>query len=165
MALFGTLATVQAQAPRTHVFELAFNYTRELMRIGSPERTRLNGIARGASEKIELGAGVFAIEQVYDTKPRSEGFFESHRKYIDVQLIVEGEELMEVIDVSLITVDQPYIAERDLIMYRDTPHASHLHLRGGEVAVFHPVDVHMPSLRLGTAPVLVRKSVVKVPVA
>jgi beta-galactosidase beta subunit len=33
------------------------------------------------------------------------------------------------------------------------------------VAVYFPADVHQPSLRAGEAAVLVRKTVVKVPVA
>ena len=44
-------------------------------------------------EKVDLSHGVFALEQVYETKPRAEGFFESHRKYIDVQFVFEGDQL------------------------------------------------------------------------
>jgi YhcH/YjgK/YiaL family protein len=53
---------------------------------------------------------------------------------------------------------------RDLATYLDAADASQLRLRAGEAAVFFPVDVHMPSLRVGAEPALVRKSVVKVPV-
>lgn len=135
------------------------------MRAGSSAHARIRAIARGDAQKIELSGGAFAIEQVYETKVRAEGFFESHRKYIDVQVIVEGEELMEVIDVSGIAVNQPYQEERDLITYRDTTNASHLRLVAGQATVFFPVDVHMPTLRLGSSAVLVRKTVVKIPVA
>jgi biofilm protein TabA len=165
MALFGTLASLRAQAPQHAGFAVAFDYVTELLQPGSTAHTRLRGIARGASQKIELSGGVFAVEQVYDTKPRAEGFFESHRKYIDVQIVAEGEELMEVVDVSRITVREPYVAERDLITYHDTDKAAALRLVAGEGAIFFPVDIHMPSLRLGSTAVLVRKSVVKVPVA
>jgi beta-galactosidase beta subunit len=58
-----------------------------------------------------------------------------------------------------------YVAERDLITYVDGTDASLLRSVAGQVAIFFPVDVHMPSLQLRAAPVLVRKSVVKVPVA
>jgi biofilm protein TabA len=71
---------------------------------------------------------------------------------------------MEVVDDSRITVRQAYDAERDLITYLDINDASHLRVRAGEATIFFPVDVHMPSLRAGAAPVLVRKTVVKVPV-
>jgi YhcH/YjgK/YiaL family protein len=164
MALFGSLATVRAQAPQTPGFLAAFAYVEDLLRPGSPAHTRLSGISRGSSQKIELAAGALAIEQVYETKPRPEGFFESHRKYIDVQVVVEGDEVMEVIDASRIVVRESYNPERDLITYTDVADASHLRVKAGQVTIFYPVDVHMPSLRVNAAPVLVRKTVVKVPV-
>ena len=113
---------------------------------------------------MELAEGCFALEQPYEPRLRPDGFFESHRKFIDVQIIVEGEELMEVEDVSRLTVSQAYDAERDFIKYADTGVASLLHMRVGDMAVFYPADGHMPSLRW-RQPGLVRKTVVKVPVA
>ena len=165
MALFGTVSALRAQAPQTAGFQAAFSHIDQLLRPGSPSAGQLRGMKSGDVEKVDLGSGVFAINQVYDSKPRADGFFESHRKFIDVQLIFEGEEVIEVIDVSRITVRQPYNAERDLILYADAADASHLRLVAGHAAIFFPVDVHMPSLRPGTAAGLVRKSVVKVPVS
>lgn len=164
MALFGTLATLRAQTPRTEGFSIAFNYVEALWRAGSPVQARVRALASGETAKTELGGGVFVIEQAYETKPRSEGFFESHRNYIDVQAMFEGEELMEVADVVRMTVREPYNAGRDLLVYEDRQDASTLRILPGEAAVFFPVDVHMPSLRVRAEPVLVRKCVVKVPV-
>ena len=164
MALIGSLSAVRAQAPGTTGFATAFAYVAELLRPDSEARIRLRGMARGDSQRIELGGGVFAMEQAYETKPRSEGFFESHRKFIDIQVVVEGEEMIEVVDASRIDVREPYAEERDLITYRDARHTSRLCLLAGEAAIFFPVDVHMPCLMLNSSPVLVRKSVVKVPV-
>lgn len=164
MSLFGSFSTVRAQAPQTPGFLAAFAYVEDLLREDSAARARLRGIAVGSSHKVELTGGAFAIEQVYATKPRADGFFESHRKYIDVQVVVEGEELMEVLDVSRITARLPYDPERDFQAYEDGVGASHLRLTAGEATIFFPVDVHMPSLRSGVGPVVVRKTVVKVPV-
>ena len=78
--------------------------------------------------------------------------------------VVEGEELMEVEDVSRLVVADPYNPERDFIKYADTSVGSVLRMRTGDVAIFFPEDGHMPSLQWrGTG--LVRKTVVKVPVA
>lgn len=164
MALFGSYATVRAQAPVSPGFGTAFSYLDALLGQGSPAAVSILAMAAGDSRKVELGEGVFAIEQVYATKPRPDGFFESHRKYVDIQVILEGGELMEVVDVSRACVRQPYDAERDLIVYQDSAAGSQLRVEAGQATVFHPADVHMPGLRLGSAPVLVRKSVVKVPV-
>ena len=164
MALFGSIATLRAQAPQRRGFIEAFDYVEEVMRHNSAGRLRLDAMSAGTSNKVELGHGALAIEQAYETKPRVEGFFESHRAYIDLQVIVSGEELMEVIDVSRITIREPYDPARDLITYVDAPDASKLALRAGDAAIFHPVDVHMPSLRLHASAALVRKVVVKIPV-
>jgi biofilm protein TabA len=164
MALFGSLATVRSQAPHTQGFAAAFVYLDEMMRVDSAARKRLRTLAPGAAEKIDLGSGVFAVEQVYQTKPRAETFFESHQKFIDVQVIVEGEETMEVIDASRIVVREPYDPARDFVSYRDVSDASELRLRAGEAAIFFPVDVHMPSMQFSGSAGLVRKTVVKVPV-
>jgi YhcH/YjgK/YiaL family protein len=165
MALYGSFATVRAQAQSTPGFLTAFAYVGEVLRPGSPAARRLAGIAAGQSEKIDLGGGVFVIEQAYETKPRAEGFFESHRKYIDVQVVVAGEELMELADIDRMTVRDSYNPDRDLVTYNDHAGATLLRTKAGDAAIFYPADVHMPSLRLGSAPVLVRKAVVKVPVA
>ena len=165
MALIGSIATVRSQAAHNPGFAAAFAYIDDLMRSDSSARQRLDGLAPGEWKKVELAGGLFAVEQVYETKPRADGFFESHRKYIDVQVIIAGEERMEVIDAAHITVREPYSADRDVILYHDVTDASELRLRAGEAAIFFPVDVHMPSLRLHASAVLVRKTVVKVPVA
>ena len=165
MALYGSLETVRAQTPRSDGFAKAFDYVQELMRAGSPVQQRVKAMSAGDSEKVQLGDGVFVIEQVYETKLRADGFFESHRKFIDVQTVFEGEELMEVGDIGRMQVRQPYNADRDLIVYEDSGDASHLRVFAGQIAVFYPADVHMPTMRIRKDPVLVRKCVVKVPVA
>jgi biofilm protein TabA len=164
MAIFGTWAAVEKQLAADARFAEALDYVAEALQPGSPARVRIGAIAAGVTGRVDLARGAFALEQVYEPRLRPEGFFESHRSYIDVQVIVEGEELMEVEDVSRLTVSQPFLPERDLVKYADTPVASVLRMNTGDVAVFFPEDGHMPSLRWRAAG-LVRKTVVKVPVA
>lgn len=163
MAQFGPFATLRTQqiAPQ---FAAAFAYVEEALRPGTAVHARIMSLAVGTSEKVELSGGAFAIEQAYLAKARPDGFFESHRKLIDVQVIVAGEEAMEVDDIARLTVSMDYDAERDLLKYADTAKASRLAMRVGDAALFFPADGHMPSLRLGAAEQLVRKTVVKVPV-
>jgi len=164
MALYGSFATVRAQAPQSPGFLTAFAYVADLLRDGSAVAARLQSFAPGESRRMELGNGVFVMEQVYLTKPRAAGFFESHQQYIDVQVLMEGTEIMELADLSRMKVRDPYQPERDLVVYEDNSTASSLRVVAGEAAVFYPADVHMPSLQLGVEPVLVRKAVVKIPV-
>ena len=163
MAILGSFAAVKLQSPASAGFLAAFSYVEELLREDSPARARLRAIEPGKTGRVELTGGAYAVEQVYTTRARADGFFESHRKYIDVQVVVEGEELIEWIDAGGIRSKEPYNAERDLILYHDTAEATQVRLHAGDVAVFFPPDVHMPCLRLHSAPMIVRKSVVKVP--
>ena len=164
MALFGQIPLVKKQVTLSVGFVTAFDYVMEILTPGSASRRRIESLAAGASEKIELSGGVFAIEQVYYTKPRKEGFFESHKKYIDVQVVVVGAEAMEVADTAQMTISEPYSMERDLIKYADTTATSVIRIGPGAVAIFYPTDGHMPTLQLENGSVLVRKTVVKVPV-
>jgi|LauGreDrversion4_2_1035121.scaffolds.fasta_scaffold05655_11 biofilm protein TabA len=165
MAILGSLETVRAQSPRSAAFAAAFVYVQDVLREGSAAHARLLAVEPGKSARVELGDGVFAVEQSYLTKPRAEGFFESHRRHIDVQVVVTGGEAIEVIDAARSAVQVPYDAERDFTHHADAAGATLARLEAGDVAVFFPTDVHMPGLRSGAAPVLVRKTVVKVPVA
>ena len=60
-----TCSRAGTNAPTT-AFAIAFSYLEDLLWEGSPARARLRGIAPGKSERIELGDGVFAMEQVYE---------------------------------------------------------------------------------------------------
>lgn len=164
MALIGSIATVRAQVGSKENFAAAFAYLDDVFRADSPAAARMRALAVGVTERIELAGGAFALEQAYVTKPRTEGFFESHRKFIDVQVIVEGEERMELVDEARAAGKTPYQAERDLIVYEDPAGATVLALRAGDAAVFYPADVHMPGLRAKAEGGLVRKTVIKVPV-
>lgn len=163
MALFGPFSVVRDQIATDSRFKAALAYVAEALQSGSEARKRIEGIAVGASNKVELAGGAFAIEQVYQSKNRPDGFYESHRKYIDVQVIVAGAELMEVEDTSRLAVTQAYDPERDFMKYAHVDTASILHVRAGDVTIFFPVDGHMPGLHPAGGQVLVRKTVVKVP--
>jgi YhcH/YjgK/YiaL family protein len=159
MALYGSIATLRAQAPKTPGFEIAFAYIEEMLRAGSDIQQRIRKLTEGDVEKVDLGNGVFVLEQAYETKLRADGFFESHRKCIDVQAMLDGEELMEVGDIARMKVRQPYNAERDLIIYEDSSEIAQLRVYPGQAAIFFPPDVHMPTLRVRADAVRVKTQV------
>jgi YhcH/YjgK/YiaL family protein len=165
MALFGSLATVRAQLAGSPSFQRTLDYVEEILRPGSPAHQRLLAVPTGETGRVELGDGVFALEQAYIAKPRGEGRWEAHRVYIDVQVIVVGDELMEVTDVSRLKVAEDHTPGKDLLFFDKNTDGSVLRMRAGELAVFYPVDAHKPSLAVSEPAALVRKTVVKVPVA
>lgn len=165
MALFGSLAAVRAQLATTPSFQRAFAYLEECFRPGADAFRRLQAVGVGETERVELGGGVFALEQAYAPKARAEGRWESHRAYIDVQVVFSGEEFMEATDVARLKVAEDLTPAKDLLFYQAFDAGSVLRVKAGEAAVFFPIDAHMPSLAIGGSAAVVRKTVVKVPVA
>lgn len=164
MAIFGSLATVRAQLGDAQRFASALAYLDDCFHPGSAASARLQQLAEGKSERVELAGGAFALEQVYRTKPRPDGFFESHRAYIDVQVVVSGEEIIEVADVGSLQVKEDRTPAKDVLIYHMPEAATSLRLRSGDAAILYPVDGHMPQVAINGS-TLVRKIVVKVPVA
>lgn len=164
MALFGSLSVLRAQADPRGLFAPAFAYLEDLFQAGSAAGQRLDSVPVGETRRVELAEGSFALEQVYRSKSRPEGFFESHRNYIDVQVIFAGAEWMEVIGIDHLKVRDIYNPTRDLIIYEDVAGASLLHVSHGHAAIFYPEDGHMPGLSGSAAAAIVKKTVIKVPV-
>jgi YhcH/YjgK/YiaL family protein len=109
------------------------------------------------------GDRLYASVATYETGPREERRFEAHRKYIDVQVLLEGE---EVIDVSLdddLTVIEPYDAARDVMFLGPPQRFASLPMAPGCFAVFYPEDIHRPGGHL-LEKRRVRKIVMKVAV-
>ncbi|MDF9827165.1 biofilm protein TabA [Ereboglobus sp. PH5-10] len=166
MAIFGSLKTVRAQTSgRNENYKTAFDYIDDCLKPGTDAHKLIHNLAAGDSDRVELGNGAFALPQAYLSKaPRETGFFESHLAYVDVQAIISGEEIVEVTDVANLKVKEDRTPAQDAIIYEMHDEASPVRLRAGEVAVLDPVDGHMPCIAI-KEPALIRKIVVKIPVA
>jgi len=106
-----------------------------------------------------LGAEVFALVQTYDSKPRSAGKWEAHRKYTDIQYIVEGSEVMGCAPLAELHEVELFDVVRD-VGFCDGSVGNFFKVSAGEFAVFFPHDAHMPSLAIA-APARVKKVVIK----
>jgi YhcH/YjgK/YiaL family protein len=160
MALFGTLDILKEQADHQK-FSIAFDYLAKVLQKDSKENKRLLDLPLNAFKKVRLDSDNFALEQVYTSKERAFCFFESHKQYIDVQLIVEGEEFIEVATSSSLHIVVPYDEKIDLIKYDSSSNTSIIQLQQGDIAIFYPEDAHMPCIKTGK-PTKVVKTVVKV---
>ena len=160
MAIFGKLEIVKEQV-KVDKFKKAFEYLEEVLKYGSQENKRLLSLPIDAFETVDLNTNNFALEQVYQSKERNECFFESHKQYIDVQFILEGEEVIEVKNIEALEVNMPYDETMDLIKYKDTTESSKIILKKGDVAIFYPEDAHMPCIQINKSSKVI-KTVVKV---
>lgn len=95
-----------------------------------------------------LGDDVFALIQTYDTKPLGKCRFEAHRRYIDIQYVVEGGETVGWALFSALTIEQPYDDEKDVMFFEQPVRFVPLEVHAGLFALFFPHDAHEPGIRL-----------------
>lgn len=104
------------------------------------------------------GENIFALVSEYKTKSEQEGKLEAHKKYIDVQYVISGEELMGYVPLGQQQILEPYREENDIVFFRG--YKSFTKVSEGMFAIFFPEDVHMPGIKIGeSSPV--KKLVIK----
>ena len=105
---------------------------------------------------------VFALVQRFATKWVASPKFESHRKYIDIQFIVSGEEIIGWAPAELMEITTAYEADKD-ICFGTVPKGqwTPVHLQAGRMAILYPEDGHAPKMALRNSST-VMKIVVKV---
>jgi YhcH/YjgK/YiaL family protein len=130
-------------------------------------------VAGFTEHTVELdGRQVYAMYQSYVTEFTEGRQYEAHRRYIDVQYIVEGEEVIRTADLAGLTGMSGYDEDKDVQWFMpeaadtssgNTEAVNIIHLKAGQFGVFFPQDAHMPKLAAGS-PCAVKKIVVKVAV-
>jgi YhcH/YjgK/YiaL family protein len=110
------------------------------------------------------GEEVFAFVQQHATTPIAERKYEAHRKYIDIQYVQRGREIIYWAPLPLLTtVLMPFDAEKDAALYAVIPEGQPIPVNAGQFALLFPEDGHVPSC-IWDKPAEVLKVVVKVQV-
>lgn len=108
------------------------------------------------------GENIIAIVDEYHTKDALTEQLESHKTYIDIQYLLEGEELIG----HLLLQDQlpvaPYNPETDEMLFAERP-AFFSKLQPFMFAMLYPTDLHMPGITAVTQH-RVKKVIMKVKV-
>ena len=105
---------------------------------------------------------VKAIVSEYETKVKNEAGFEAHRKNIDIQYLLKGEERIACMPIEKLTETEPYSEEKDAAFYAaEGVVAQTMTIGDGYFAIFFPQDSHMPQLCVNE-PEMVKKVVLKV---
>lgn len=111
-----------------------------------------------ADGRVELeGTGGYANLQTLTGKPEGEAVLESHRKMVDVQVPLSGDEVMGYAPLGALA-DAPYDEARDIAFHEERPDGF-LKVRKGMFAIFFPQDAHAPGVFRGVQ----RKIVFKLP--
>lgn len=126
------------------------------------------GLAFLQQAKPDLACGVYqlnsrvkAIVSEYETKLVNEYGYEAHKKFIDIQCLLRGEERVCCLPVGRLKETIPYNAEVEAAFYKAEEKPQEMIIGNGYFAIFFPQDGHMPQLCI-EKPQMVKKVVVKV---
>jgi len=88
---------------------------------------------------------------------------ESHQEYIDIQIVLSGEEIIRVYDKKNLEITHEYSFISDCIFYKvgENHFDLELKLSQGKFVIFFPDDVHETQISIQGKPGLIRKLVVK----
>lgn len=112
--------------------------------------------------KYEIeGEEIFALVQEYTTQSFNDKRWESHEKYIDIQMIIEGEEIMGYVPIDYLEISEDLRPEQDLIFYNETARGAYIKFYSEDYAIFFPEDGHKPGCTLDECS-NVKKIVIKV---
>ena len=129
-------------------FKTAFEYL---------QKTDMANLENG---KYEInGDEIFVSVQDYTTKPIEKGRWEAHRKYADIQYIINGSEQLGYTDIEQLTRETEYDSENDIIFLSGK--GQYTNAKAGDFLIFFPQDAHMPCINIKNAE-YVKKAVVKI---
>ncbi len=113
--------------------------------------------------RYDLSDGVYVNIQSYETKDRVNCLFEAHKKYIDIQYMIKGEELITISSVDELEESEPYDDEKDITFYSNCLRGKDYLIENGTFLIIKPYEAHMPCVAVNGNK-NVRKMVIKIPV-
>lgn len=105
------------------------------------------------------GSNLYMSISEYETKSRDNGLWEAHKRYIDIQYIIQGVEKMGYTDVEHIKTTIEYDENKDILFGEGD--GDFISVPEGSFAIFMPQHAHMPGLYVDESKP-VRKAVFKI---
>lgn len=107
--------------------------------------------------------GVFVMLVDAETELREKRKSEIHKNYIDIQILLSGEETFgysnDILDEAFNLVE----LENDVMFFDDVENEQFVSLQKNDFAIFYPCQAHRPLCATGDKPVKVKKAILKIP--
>jgi YhcH/YjgK/YiaL family protein len=107
------------------------------------------------------GEKIYYTIQRYKTKLLSEGKLETHRKYIDIQFLLSGVEILGYAPLKGLAIAEEYNPEKDIAFFETPKEITKVKLEPGLFCILFPHDAHLPGCYFAE-PSEVRKVVIKI---
>lgn len=123
-----------------------------------------NDLANKKAGSYEIdGRRIFVNIDEYTTQIQEERFWEAHRKYLDVHVLLKGEEQIDI--TFLHNMQQnPYDEEKDFLTLEGNKQGSIYLQEIGDFLVCYPQDVHRTAVKI-TEKTAVKKCIFKIAIA
>jgi biofilm protein TabA len=124
------------------------------------KRTDFSRMEKG---KYEIdGTKIYAMVQEYRTAPKDSRPPEAHLKYIDIQYVLEGTDVIGFgLPDAANEIEEDLSVQKDCVFFKNVKDEMDLVLTPGMYAIFFPDEVHRPNCQYRVSEKL-RKVVVKV---
>ncbi len=113
--------------------------------------------------RYQINEFIYANVESYVTKLSDVSQFESHEKYIDIQILLKGQEYVYYTNKSNLTVAKPYNSENDITFYGNSiAEYDRIKLDGTNFVILYPHEAHAPQVCVNDTPLKVKKVVIKI---
>lgn len=113
--------------------------------------------------KYEISENAYINIDEYETRDENTIKLEAHRKYIDIQFLIDGVERIYTTDIEGLEVSEKYNDEKDVEFYQTPKRPLNLsYLTKNKFILLYPDDAHSPCINFDNLSRKVKKAVVKI---
>lgn len=106
----------------------------------------------------------YANVDEYTTKFHENCKLEAHKKYIDIQIMLDGVEELDYTDIDGLEVSEAYDSARDVVFFAAPDRVlNKVVLSAGKFVMLYPYEAHQPQMAYKNSSGAVKKVVVKIP--
>lgn len=110
-------------------------------------------------KNIVKGENVFINKFSYTCDTEENLFFEGHKDYLDIHIVLSGQEILGYSDISELNSNSEYNNQEDFLEF-NSDISSYIKLTPGKFIITFPEDIHMPKISINND--FVQKVVCKV---
>lgn len=100
------------------------------------------------NKSFAVNEGFYYVVQKYSTKKECDCVLESHKKYVDIQLMVSGEEVMDIVDTARLNEKHKYDYEKDVVVWYPPKRMCRTSLKAGDCIVLYPENAHRGAISI-----------------
>ncbi len=103
---------------------------------------KVNIEGQNIGKRIDVNDDFFYSIQSYKTKSSKECRLESHRKYVDIQMMIKGEELIDLADIASLNLQEDYDDTKDIMFWEIPQRMARVKIKSGDYIILYPENAH-----------------------